>query len=334
MGLHKRGKIMELLTRNFWRSIGLRGAILAGALGSFLMLGCLTGCDNNNPITTVNEDELAPPLGLQSITGNGRVTLMWFTSNFEDKFQGYIVYQASGDLATGQSAVLTSAFTEVDRLEFNSSGTPRSVTVEGLTNGTTYSYAVVAFQDDGDKVSRTSNIISDTPRPDLNTITITSASTNDVTGNDATAGFNFNAFSVTQVPNDLAGNNYTDLSGTDVVHEAFDPGPENDNIRSWLSGMNGGGVQDLGFMGDLDNSDVAPEQGYSDSGESVILTVGHVYAVHTGDDRFGKLIVTAIQPPPNARVTFNAALQIKAGDPNYKLSFDAARALGIARFAD
>ncbi len=324
---------MERLTRTRWKSAGLAGATLAAALGVFLTIGGLTGCDDNNPITTVNEDELAPPLGLQSVTGNGRVTLMWFTSNFEDDFQGYIVYRANGDLSTGESSTLSAAFTEVDRLEFNDSGEPRSVTIDSLTNGTTYSFAVVAFQDDGDKVSRTSNIISDTPRPDLNTITITSASTNDVIGNDATAGFNLNSFSVTPVPNDLAGNNYTDFNGTDVVHEAFDPGPENDNIRSWLSGMNGGGVQDLGFMGELDDSDVAPLAGYSDSGESVILTVGHVYAVHTGpgDNRYGKLIVTSILPPLNARVTFNAAFQLKAGDANYKMSLDANRALGISR---
>lgn len=325
---------MELLTLAGRSGSTFRRAALATAVGLVLSLAGLTGCGDDDVFTTVNEDELAPPLGLTSITGNGRVTLMWFTSNFEDDFEGYIVYQATGDLSTDQSSTLTSAFTEVDRLEFDTSRDPRSIAIDGLTNGTTYSFAVVAFQDNGDKVSRTSNIIADTPRPDLNTITITSASTNDVTGNDATAGFNLNAFSVTQVPNDLAGTDYTDLNGTDIVHEAFDPGPENDNIRSWLSGMNGGGVQDLGYMGNLDGSDVAPEQGYSDSGESVILTVGHVYAVHTGDNRFGKLIVTAILPPPNARVTFNAALQIKAGDPNYKTSFDTDRALGLSRLTD
>ncbi|MFN0151445.1 MAG: fibronectin type III domain-containing protein [bacterium] len=324
---------MASLTRIHWRNARLVGTMLATALGMLLMISGLTGC-NDNPIETVNEDELAPPLGLESITGNGRVTLTWFTSNFEDDFEGYIVFQANGDHATDQSSEIDTIFTEVDRVEFNSSGSPRSVTIDGLTNGTTYSFAIVAFEDDGDKVSRTSNIISDTPRPSINTITITSASTNDVSGNDATAGFDFDGFDVTTVPNDLAGNNYTDTNGSDIVHEAFDPGPENDNIRSWLSGMNGGDVQDLGFMGDLDDADVAPEEGYSQSGESVILTVGHVYAIHTGNNRFAKLIVTAILPPPNARVTFNAAFQTKLDDPNYKQSFDDDRALGIARARD
>lgn len=284
---------------------------------------CLAGCGEDGIIDTVSQEELAPPLGLASITGNQEVTLTWFTSNFEGDFEGYIVYQAGGDLSTDQSVPLPAGFTEVGRITAESSGSPRSVTVESLENGTTYSFAVVSFRDEGQEISRTSNIVSETPRPDITSITLTSASTNDVTGDDTTAGFRFADFAVVSVPSSLVSTSYMDPGGADVVHEAFDPGAGNTNIRSWLAGMNDGGIQDLGYMADLDGSNMAPPDGYAANGESVLATVGHVYAIRTGSGHYAKLIITEIESGPDYTVTFNAAVQTKVGDRNY------ARALGI-----
>ena len=290
---------------------------IAGLALALAAAGGLAGCDDDGIVETVNPDELAPPLGLSSITGNGEVTLIWYTSNFEDGFEGYIVYVRDGDYETGQSAILPAGFVEVDRIPLGQSNTQRNVLVQDLENGTTYSFAVCAYRDGGDEVSLASNIIADTPRPDITSVVLASASTNDVIGDDSRAGFDFQGFTVEAVPLDLASANYTDNSGTDIVHEAFDPGPTNLNIRSWLAGMNGAGVQDLGWMGDLDGSDEAPADGYAGTGESVLLTVGHVYAVETGDNHYAKLIVTSIQGSPSNLVTFNAAYQTKLGDRNY-----------------
>jgi hypothetical protein len=309
-----------------WRQVtrrAVRGWQLTAitALVAIALAGA--GCDEDGIISTVSEDELAPPLGLGSITGNQQVTLTWFTSNFEGDFEGYIVYRTTGDVSTDQSIPLPAGFVEVDRVTASSSGTPRSMTVGGLANGTTYSFAVVAFRDGGDAISRTSNIVADTPRPDITSVTLTSASTNDVAGDDSSAGFRFDDFAVLGVPSSLAGASYMDPGGADIVHEAFDPGSSNANIRSWLAGMNGAGVQDLGYMTDLDGSDVAPSDGYAGNGESVLLTVGHVYAIRTGANRYGKIIVTTIEGAPDYRVTFNAAFQTKTGEPDYL------RALGL-----
>jgi hypothetical protein len=103
------------------------------------------------------------------------------------------------------------------------------------------------------------------------------------------------------------------------VHEAFDPAT---GIRSWLAGMNGdtdSGVQDLGFYADLDEADVAPLEGYAGNGRSVLASVGHVYAVKTGEvpSRYGKLIITEIETMAPYRITFNAAFQTRDGDPDY-----------------
>jgi hypothetical protein len=310
--------------------LGIRFVVFA-ALAMFAALATLTGCgDDDNPFNIVGEDELAPPLGLSSITGDEEVTLTWFTSNFEGDFEGYIVFMAEGELETDESDELPAAFAPVDTLEFSSSGVPRNLTITGLDNGTTYSFAVVSWNGDDD-ISRTSNIVEDTPRPEINSVTLTSASTNDVSGNDATAGFDFDDFDIEPVPLDINGANYMNGTGTDIVHEAFDPSPENDNIRSWLAGMNLGGVQDLGFMGSLDDSDVAPLDGYAGNGESVLLTEGHVYAIRTGEGRFGKIIVTDITAGQNATVTFNAAFQDDTGNPNYKQGESWRWALGIAK---
>jgi hypothetical protein len=289
---------------------------IAGLVLALAAAGGFGGCDDG-VVDTVNPDVLAPPLGLTSITGNGEVSLLWFTSNFEEGFEGYLVYMRVDDFETNQSALLPAGYVEVGRIPLGLSGQPRSFLVQNLENGRTYSFAICAYRDGGNEISLASNIVADTPRPDITSVTLTSASTNDVGGNDATAGFDFQGFAIESVPFDLATANYTNNTGTDIVHEAFDPGSANLNIRSWLAGMNGAGVQDLGWMGDLDGSDEAPEDGYADTGESVLLTVGHVYAVQTGDNHYAKLIVTSIQKSPSNLVTFNAAYQTKLGERNY-----------------
>ena len=312
------------------RAFGLCVAMLAAL--SLFAAGC---SDDDNPFNTVDEEDLAPPLGLTSITGNEEVSLAWFTSNFEGNFEGYIVFMAEGEFGTPESDDLPAAFVPVDTLELDASGTPRGTTVTGLENETTYSFAVVAWDGDDD-ISRTSNIVEDTPRPEIDSRSLTSAATNDVTGNINTAGFDFDDFTIESVPLDINGADYMNSNGADIVHEAFDPSPENDNIRSWLAGMNNGGVQDLGYMGAnadvaLDQADVAPTDGYAGNGESVLLTEFHVYAIQTGENRYAKIIVTDIQPAPNALVTFNAAFQLDTGNPNYKQDENWRWQLGIAK---
>ena len=307
------------MTRKRIPSSRLRTWQVALAAAALLGLG-LAGCDEDDVLDTVSEDELAPPLGLQSVTGNGQVTLFWYTSNFEDGFEGYIVFQREGGTATNQSSTLPAGFTEVARLNIaGSSNAIRNTVVQDLDNGTLYTFAVCAFRSEGDEISLASNIVEDTPRPDITSVTLTSASTGDVAGNDQTAGFDFDLLQVVSVPTDLAASNYNSANGADMVHEAFDPGQLNNNIRSWMAGMNGNGdsgVQDLGFMEDLNGADVAPEDGYPGNGNSVLLSAGHVYAVKTGNNHFGKFIVTSINNGTR-EVTFNAAFQTRPGDPNY-----------------
>lgn len=273
------------------------------------------------------KEKLSPPLGLRSVTGNGQVALFWYTSNYEEAFQGYYIFQASGDL-TGQTSdsALTTAFAVVDSVSFSGASDGLvSKTIQNLTNGQTYSFALVAYAYWGEQISYPSNVIKDTPRPEITSITLKSASTGQVSGNDSQAGFDFNTFTVVQVPP----TGYTSTNGADIINEAFDPSSAG-NIRPWISGMNGGGLQDLGYMTNLNEADVAPSDGYSEEGKSIAVLPGHVYAVKTGDNHYGKLIITNIGGAPDYAITFNAAFQMQAGNRNYKpIPFDWNDLLGI-----
>lgn len=276
-------------------------------------------------VVTVKE-KLSPPLGLQSVTGSNQVTLFWFTSNYESAFQGYYIYKAQGDL-TKQSvdSILSPQFVLTDSLPV--SGTSNKVvtkTISKLTNGQTYTFAVVAYAYWGEQISFPSNIIKDTPRPEITSITIKSASTNQVTGDDTQAGFDFNTFKVVPVP----ATGYTNDNGSDLINEAYDPS-KGTQIRPWLAGMNGAGIQDLGYMDELSVADMAPENGYSEAGKSISILAGHVYAIKTGDNHFAKIIITNISAAPDYSVTFNAAFQMEAGNRNYKALPDLKFRLGI-----
>jgi hypothetical protein len=294
---------------------------------SFMLVILLVifGCGDENKIfNTIEKEDLAPPLGLRSVTQNEQVTLFWYTSNYEDDFGGYFIFQAEGDYtaSSSDSSINESIFSKVDSLEFSDpSDAVVSVVITGLTNGTTYSFTVVSFdKDDKEKISFPSNVVKDTPRPDISTVSITSASTGDVAGDDTHAGFDFHNFDVVAVP-DALGPTYTTEDGiVDMVNEAFDPSAGNTNIRPWIAGMNGAGLQDLGYMDDLDDSDMAPVTGYSANGKSISVLLGHVYAIRTGDDHYGKLVITQIDSVENNyAITFNAALQLNSGDRNYKI---------------
>ncbi|MDZ7261128.1 MAG: hypothetical protein ONB05_03300 [candidate division KSB1 bacterium] len=277
----------------------------------------LGGCEEGETIfKTLEKSKLAPPLGLRSVTGNGQITLFWFTSNYEDDFGGYYIFRALGDYS-GQSkdSTLSNAFVKVDSISLNPPQDREiSRTITGLTNGQTYSFAVTAFKKDNRReISYPSNVVTDTPRPEITSVKLKSASTAQVTGDDSQAGFDFNTFTVVQVP--AVG--YTSDNGADIINEAFDPGSAG-NIRCWLAGMNGGGLQDLGYMDDLKDADVAPSAGYSEQGKSIAVLLGHVYAVKTGDNHYGKLLITSIGGAPDYAITFNAAFQLQEGNRNYK----------------
>ena len=80
-----------------------------------------------------------------------------------------------------------------------------------------------------------------------------------------------------------------------------------------------GQIQDLGYMSDWDEADVAPASGYFPSGYSVQAIEGHVYAVKTGSPRnYGKIHVLEVNIT-DAWVSFKACYQTDPGNREYKI---------------
>jgi hypothetical protein len=276
---------------------------LAALVGGF-------GCGNDGTEVIAPQD-LEPPLGLQSITGDGMVTLFWWCSNYDD-LVGYKVYMHAGPVVSDDPREdVPAGFAAVDSIEVDPPcSTQKSVDITGLANGTTYAFLVVAVRNsDWNEISHTSNIVSDTPRAETaGTLRIYAKQV------DAEqAAIDLGDFDIADCSDINGAYNTPDGTG-DVMAERFDPGA---GQRLWLDGINDGWIQDLGYMSDWDLADQAPTQSYADAGHSVEALLGHVYAVWTGTNHFGKVQVTDFDVD-DGWVELKAAYQPKLGEPEYK----------------
>ncbi|MBU1699354.1 MAG: hypothetical protein KJ970_20255 [Candidatus Eisenbacteria bacterium] len=275
-----------------------------------LMMVGFMGCDDTTT-TVVAPEDLAPPLGLYSITGDEEVTLFWWCSNYDD-LVGYKVYFISGPYGGGADPreEVPNGFEVVDSL----SVTPpcselKSIVIDGLTNGETYHFLVVAAKDNWSDISYTSNIIADTPRPESGTTITLYAKQAEPT----LAGLEVSSFE--RVDCTSLDSNYDTPGGSgDIMVERFNPGA---GVRAWIDGINSGWIQDIGYMQDWDDADEAPETGYADAGHSIEALMGHVYAIWTGDNHFAKIQVTDIEPSFEW-IKVKAAYQPAVGEREYK----------------
>jgi len=258
------------------------------------------GCDNTT--TTVAPEKLAPPLGLYSVTGDGSVTLHWQASNYGESRQGFEIYQWAGSWSGTEApeTIPTTQFgtTPVVSYVTATSAGSFSKTVTGLTNGTTYSFLVVAYKSDGDELSRPSNIVIDTPRREsLATITLINGSGQlrylDVAGDPPAATASFSA-------------------GVDIMCQSFNAGAGD---RSGMVGQNNAQIQDLGYVSSWDEIDTAPAGAgsYPDATHSVEVLDGHVYAIFTGDNHYAKIYIVELNTG-NFGFVCNVAYQPQTGN--------------------
>ncbi len=215
-----------------------------------------------------------PPETLWSVTGDHTVYLFWTPVSSPD-LAGYTVYRSTSLYGYYEPI----GFTEV----------PAFVD-EGLTNGVTYYYSVASVDYSGNESSPSEWIVMDTPRPegrnalvwsyayhpeasgfDLNTQQVVSASSPEV-------DFYF-THSLTGVP-ELATGPY-DL------------------------------IQDLGYVTDLDEIDIAPLEGWDLDGR-VPAVPGHVYVILTEDNHFAKIRIRELS---DQFLLFDWAFQVDPGNP-------------------
>ena len=256
-------------------------AILLGVLGSLLVVGC----DICDPCC----DDCAPPPpgGVTSITGDGRVTILWNEVHVSD-LVGYRVYWSDTEFG---------AYSRI-----GSTGNTFFVDTD-VVNGVTYFYAVAAYDDDGNESDLSYETVFDTPRPSGRNLT--------VFDEDDHAGIDFSEYySGMIVPWD---DPYADLfllwldghycmASTDV-----EVGQE----------IYGNDIQYAGYVSSLDEIGWAPDGGWSvEVADTVTLYEGHASYVWTWDNHFAKFKVTHIGFD---YVVMDWAYQIDEGNPELSI---------------
>jgi len=278
--------------------IFMRRTLTVLALFSLSTAGLIVSCGEDG-LTVADPQDLAPPLGLRSVTEAGAVSLFWEASNYDEGRQGFQVYLASGT-QSGTPQEIPAAFgsSPVEQLTTGTSAGSFSVVVDSLLNGATYSFLIVAYKDDGNTLSRPSNIVTDTPRQE------SSGSITLING----VG-NARYLDVAAEPSAAS----TTSTGADIMAQSFNAGAGD---RHGMVGQNGARVQDVGYASDWDEVDQAPlgSGSYPDASYSVEVLTGHVYAVFTGDGHYAKVWVSSLNTA-NFGYTLRVAYQPQTGNP-------------------
>jgi hypothetical protein len=218
----------------------------------------------------------ARPTGLWTETGDNFIELFW-NANRDGDVAGYNVF-VSGSY-DGRYELIGS----VREPYFNDR--------EAL-NGSTYYYAVTAYDYDGNESELSRDVAYDIPRPEGYGVVL-----DDYRRVAATSGYDFSRYAV--VP-------YNDLYA-DMYFENYQ-GTLYMNVRDDSD------IKDMGPTNSILDIREAPSSGWSPT-HDVQLRAGHTYVVWTWDDHYAKFRVTNIS---GSRVTFDWAYQLQKSNPLLK----------------
>ena len=254
------------------------GSIVRGSALALLALGALiaAGCeDENGPLVVRDTEPPAAPQAVKTVTGDDEVTITW-VRNTEPDLAGYRVYRGTTSYEGPFSPLaMTATLGWVDH---------------SAHNGTTYYYAVAAFDAAGNESELSSENTFDTPRPAGTNLVLTPVTMEPT----LPAGYDFSSGQLRQSLNTETDVYFTVVDGTRLM------------VARDLSTD----VQDAGFR-ELDELDWAPDEGWSPTG-TVELVLGHSYYVWTRTDNYAKFRVTSIT---DNQVRFDWAFQLQAGNP-------------------
>ncbi len=251
----------------------LKGSIL---ILSVPFLFGLIGCECDHSI--FDNTPPAPPQGLYSITGDHQITLEWLPNQEED-LVGYCVYRSLKPYGYYERIATVYENYYIDN---------------NVTNGTTYFYAVSAFDENGNESELSYEVIYDTPRPEGYGVTLW-----DANYYPERSGWDFSFFTVVS---------YDDPAADFYFIE--------DQGAYFIVATSGTDIQDMGWTETLDDVDYAPEEGWSNAGYLEAIP-GHSYVFWTRDNHFAKIRIRDID---SHRILFDWAYQIDPG--NGELSND------------
>jgi hypothetical protein len=239
------------------------------------MAGVLSGCEDDCP-TAVCDRGLPPtPSGVYTVTGNRSVQVYWSPIRGAG-VRSYGVYRSR--TADGMYEL---------RADLTASDDPHFIDT-GLTNGTTYYYAVDARYDYG--ISELSNeTVADTPRPDGSGLVVY-----DIDADSSRAGLDLSRVEERGVGSDMVvpwGQELVDyyLIVLDGLFRLVPTEIFLGDSSYWND------IQDFGYTDHMDEINFAPLSGWSLDPVGVELIGGHTYIIWTWDDRFAKVRVTGIE---------------------------------------
>lgn len=233
-------------------------------------------CVREEQVIAPDETAPGPPRGITTISLDNSVQLDWLP-NTEPDVAGYRIWVSNA---------YNGVYTELGDI-------PGTQFVDnGALNGTTYYYAVSAYDLVGNESDLSTDVVYDTPRPE---------------------GLNVQAYDLVAFPN-LSGYDFSTYSiglyndqYTDVYVEFFTGLPY---LRVWIDTD----IQDMGYTRDLDEISVAPTSGWSAS-RACEAILGHTYVIWTNDDHYAKMRVVAIGAN---YIRFDWAYQTAPSNPELK----------------
>ncbi|MBI5472912.1 MAG: hypothetical protein HY961_11255 [Ignavibacteriae bacterium] len=225
-----------------------------------------------------NVDTIPPsrPTGLWTETGDNMIELFW-DENREDDVAGYNVFVSSS--YDGRYELVASVrdgfYQDLD-----------------VVNGSTYYYAVTAYDYDGNESDLSRDVAYDIPRPEGYNVVL-----DDFRRVTATSGYDFSRYGV--VP-------YNDLYA-DIYFENY-----RDTL--YMNVRSDSDIKDMGRTNSILEIREAPSAGWSPT-HDVRLIAGHTYVVWTWDDHYAKFRVSNLS---SGRVTFDWAYQLQESNPLLK----------------
>ncbi|MHB1686592.1 MAG: hypothetical protein ACYCVH_04365 [Ignavibacteriaceae bacterium] len=244
---------------------------------TFISIFLLTSCNNTNPLIVDNRPP-SPPTGVQVLNGDNIVDISW-NKNPGTNVAGYNVYY---------SLSYNGKYTLIGSTQNN------YYTDNGAQNGSTYYYAVTAYDFNGNESALSYDNVSATPRPE---------------------GFNATVFDYRNFPN-TGGFSFTTYSDVTYNDKSADFFFENYNGNFFIDVWKDSDIQDMGPTNDIYDISYAPTSGWSSTKDAAAI-VGHTYVIWTWDNHYAKIRVKSIT---NERMVFDWAFQNVAGNVQLKQS--------------